>query len=175
VAANDADCDGFSMTVENFVGTDPNVACGGTALPDGTSSTWPPDLNNDRSVNVTDRTKMVLALKAYNYNPAETVAAPIAAGDTTITVSSGGTSGIQNGHTIKIDSELMLVTAGGGTTSLTVTRAQNGTTAASHSAGAPINHYQLRYDLNADLSINVIDRTIVALFINKTGGLPCTP
>jgi hypothetical protein len=42
------------------------LACGGTALPNGTSSTWPVDLNNDNVVNVTDRTKMVLALKAYN-------------------------------------------------------------------------------------------------------------
>jgi hypothetical protein len=56
----------FNDCLENFVGTDPNRACGGTALPDGTSSTWPVDLNNDNVVNVTDRTKMVLALKAYN-------------------------------------------------------------------------------------------------------------
>jgi hypothetical protein len=58
----------FNDCLENFVGTDPNRACGGTALPDGTSSTWPVDLNNDNVVNVTDRTKMVLQLKAYNEN-----------------------------------------------------------------------------------------------------------
>jgi hypothetical protein len=166
----------FNDCVENFLGTNPALACAATTTPnDEPVQPMPADLNDDRVVNVTDRTLMVLALKAYNYNPAETVAAPIAAGDTTITVSSGGTAGIQNGHTIKIDSELMLVTAGGGTTSLTVTRAQNGTIAASHSAGAMINHYQLRDDLNADFTINVIDRTIIALYIKTTGSLACTP
>jgi uncharacterized repeat protein (TIGR01451 family) len=52
--AGDSDCDGFSDTIENFVGTDPLVACGGTALPDGSSSTWPPDFNNDGRVNLSD-------------------------------------------------------------------------------------------------------------------------
>jgi uncharacterized repeat protein (TIGR01451 family) len=52
--AGDSDCDGFSDTIENFVGTDPLVACGGTALPDGSSSTWPPDLNNDTRANISD-------------------------------------------------------------------------------------------------------------------------
>jgi hypothetical protein len=36
------------------VGTDPLVACGGTALPNGSSSTWPPDFNNDGKVNISD-------------------------------------------------------------------------------------------------------------------------
>jgi hypothetical protein len=35
--------------------------------------------------------------------------------------------------------------------------------------------YNKRYDLNADGAINVVDRTIVALYIHQTGGLPCTP
>jgi uncharacterized repeat protein (TIGR01451 family) len=52
--AGDDDCDGFTTAIENFVGTDPLVACGGTALPDGSSSTWPPDLNNDGRVNLND-------------------------------------------------------------------------------------------------------------------------
>jgi hypothetical protein len=194
---------------------------------------------------------MVLALKAYNYNPVQTLGANIISTDTTITSSpttayspaqqlnaaitdiaatsitvngpagspiiangdtilidneqmkvtagagtttltvvrgQNGTAAathpinaaitrvsIQNGHTIKIDNELMLVTAGAGTNTLTVTRAQNGTAAAPHSAGSLINHYQLRYDLNADFTINVVDRTIIALYIKVTGGLPCTP
>lgn len=45
---------------------------------------------------------------------------------------------IANGDLILIDSEKMLVSAGGGTTSLTVVRAQLGTSAASHLAGAVI-------------------------------------
>lgn len=43
-----------------------------------------------------------------------------------------------NGDVLVIDAEQMLITAGGGTTSLTVTRGYNGTTAASHSAFAGI-------------------------------------
>jgi hypothetical protein len=41
-------------------------------------------------------------------------------------------------YTIKVDSEQMLVTAGAGTTTWTVTRAQNGTTAATHTGGAAV-------------------------------------
>jgi hypothetical protein len=67
----------------------------------------PADLNNDQKVDVTDRTKMVLQLKAYNANN--------------------------------------------------------------------VTGYNKRYDLDADGAINVIDRTIVALYIKQTGGLPCTP
>jgi hypothetical protein len=39
----------------------------------------------------------------------------------------------------------------------------------------PATGYNKRYDLNADGKIDVIDRTIVALYIKQTGGLPCTP
>jgi hypothetical protein len=58
----------FRDCIEAFIGTNPGIACGGLALPDGTSSTWPVDFNNDKLVNVTDRTKMVLQLKAYTAN-----------------------------------------------------------------------------------------------------------
>jgi len=55
--------------------------------------------------------------------------------------------------TIKIDFELMLVTAGEGTDSLTVTRGYKGTTAASHSASATV--MVMNYYLeNADFSKN---------------------
>ena len=51
---------------------------------------------------------------------------------TTITVGSG--ANIINGDTLLVDAEQMQVTAGGGTTSLTVTRGANGSTAASHTS-----------------------------------------
>jgi hypothetical protein len=76
-------------------------------LADGTSSTLPVDFNNDKFVNVTDRTKMVIQLKAYLANN--------------------------------------------------------------------VTGYNKRYDLNADGAIDVIDRTVVALYIHQTGALPCTP
>jgi hypothetical protein len=44
VPPGDADCDGFSTTVENSAGTDPNRPCGTNA--------WPPDINNDTFVDV---------------------------------------------------------------------------------------------------------------------------
>jgi Kelch motif len=54
VSQGDNDCDGFTDAQETFVGTDPLVACGGAALPDGSSSTWPPDFNSDQRVNLQD-------------------------------------------------------------------------------------------------------------------------
>lgn len=60
---------------------------------------------------------------------------------TTISIATGldgAHANFANGDVIQIDSEQMLITAGGGTTSLTVTRAYNGTTAASHANVAPI-------------------------------------
>jgi Thrombospondin type 3 repeat len=44
VPANDPDCDGFTTTVENSAGTNPNAHCGASA--------WPPDINNDGFVDV---------------------------------------------------------------------------------------------------------------------------
>ena len=41
---NDPDCDGFSTSVENRVGTTALVHCGTNA--------WPPDINNDGHVDV---------------------------------------------------------------------------------------------------------------------------
>jgi hypothetical protein len=57
-------------------------------------------------------------------------------GQTSITVTSG--TGFPTNDFIQIDSEIMQITAGGGTTSLTVTRAQNGTSAATHASGAVV-------------------------------------
>jgi hypothetical protein len=58
----------------------------------------------------------------------------ISAKQTTITVASG--TGIVNGDVLVIGTEEMQVTAGGGTTTLTVTRGFNGTTAATAGTGA---------------------------------------
>jgi hypothetical protein len=57
----------FNDCLENFVGTDPLRACAATTTAnDEAVDAMPADLNDDRAVNVTDRTLMVLALKAYN-------------------------------------------------------------------------------------------------------------
>ena len=55
---------------------------------------------------------------------------------TSVTVASGTL--ISNNDIIQVDSEQMRVTAGGGTTSLTVARGVNSTTAATHSNGAVV-------------------------------------
>jgi len=56
----------FNDCLENFVGTDPLRACAATVTAnDEPVDAMPADLNDDRSVNVTDRTLEVLALKAY--------------------------------------------------------------------------------------------------------------
>ena len=60
---------------------------------------------------------------------------------TAITVASG--TGIANGDFLQLGTEIMLVTAGGGTTALTVTRGQEGTTAAaSYPAGTAVQDIQ---------------------------------
>jgi hypothetical protein len=66
--------------------------------------------------------------------------AAMTAATTTATVVSG--SGIVNTDFIQIDSEIMQVSAGGGTGTLTVTRGALGTTAAAHSLGAQVTDIQ---------------------------------
>lgn len=61
-------------------------------------------------------------------------------GPTVIDVTSG--TNIANTDFLRVDSEIMQVTSGGGTTALTVTRAQQGTTGATHSNGAAVQDVQ---------------------------------
>jgi hypothetical protein len=73
-----------------------------------------------------------------SYSPThQNLVGAITASQTTI-VSTGTL--IQNGDVIQIDTEQMLVTAGGGTTTLTVQRAYLGTTGATHSNNKEIKH-----------------------------------
>ncbi|MDP9181018.1 MAG: serine hydrolase [Chloroflexota bacterium] len=65
----DNDCDGFTMAIETYVGTDGGLACAATPTAnDEAVDAMPADLNDDQKVNVTDRTLMALALKAYIAN-----------------------------------------------------------------------------------------------------------
>lgn len=59
------------------------------------------------------------------------------AGDTTVTVASG--TGIANNDYLQWEGEIVQVTSGGGTTTLTIARGQLGTTAASHASGTYLN------------------------------------
>ena len=69
------------------------------------------------------------------YSPARKISAALNATQTNVQVD--GTT-IATNDLIQIDTEWMLVTAGGGTNTLTVTRGYNGTTAATHSNGKAI-------------------------------------
>jgi len=75
----------------------------------------------------------------YANNAQTTLAAAIAAADTTITVSSAAGFPSQPQFRIRIDNELLLVTAVSGTT-WTVQRGVEGTTAAAHASGATVTH-----------------------------------
>jgi hypothetical protein len=57
-------------------------------------------------------------------------------GGATLAVASAARFPTSNNFKIKVDSEIMVVTAGAGTTTWTVTRAQDGTTAATHATGS---------------------------------------
>lgn len=88
---------------------------------------------NHSKVGSSDRSAFVCL---FDPSRADVLGSSMTSGSTTATLTTGGQ--ILTGDYIQIDSEIMLVTAGGGTTSLTVTRGQNGTSAASHSSGANV-------------------------------------
>lgn len=68
-----------------------------------------------------------------------TLSAAMTAVQTTASVHSG--TAIVNNDYIQINSEILQVTAGGGTTTLTVTRGQLGTTAAAHTNGSTVTDF----------------------------------
>lgn len=76
----------------------------------------------------------------YTNDPSTTLNGAIGTGDSSLTVTSAtGFPGSGN-FRIRIDNEIMLVTAVSSNV-FTITRAQEGTSAASHSNGATVNHY----------------------------------
>lgn len=68
-------------------------------------------------------------------NEQSTLAANTTSAQTNVSLTSAR---FADGDTIIIDTEQIIVTAGGGTTSLTVQRGQNGTPKATHVSGAPV-------------------------------------
>ena len=65
-ACDDTDSDGWTDAVELYIGTDPSQRCSATTTP--TVDAWPPDTNNDRSVNLTDIFKFVPMLNTAGPN-----------------------------------------------------------------------------------------------------------
>ncbi len=76
----------------------------------------------------------------YTNDPSTTLNGSILAADPTLVVTSSTGFPNSGNFRIRIDNELMLVTAVSGNT-WTVTRGIEGTTAASHNNGATVNHY----------------------------------
>ncbi len=77
--------------------------------------------------------------RAYRDDAGTTLAAAITSTSaTSISVSSAAAFPATGQFRIQIDSELMFVTAGAGTTTWTVVRAASGTTAATHTVGATV-------------------------------------
>lgn len=72
-----------------------------------------------------------------NYS-STTLSAAMTAGQTTLSVASASGFPSAGTYTIQVDSEQMTVTGGQGTTTWTVTRGVDGTTAATHSSGAAL-------------------------------------
>lgn len=74
--------------------------------------------------------------------PTTTLAAAIDSAVTTVTVASAAGFPASAPFRIKVDNEIMVVNSGAGTTSWSVTRGMDATTAASHSSGATVTHKQ---------------------------------
>jgi Tfp pilus assembly protein PilV len=95
---------------------------------------------------------------AYGDSTASTtVSGSLSASATTLAVASAAGFPATAEFRVKIDSEVLLVTAGTGTTSWTVTRGVDGTTPATHNVGA---------------SVTLVERAAVASC--SGGGSPCT-
>ena len=60
VTSLDSDGDGFSNSVETYLGTDPNRACPATpAANDEPVDTWPPDFDDNQVINIIDLTQLM--------------------------------------------------------------------------------------------------------------------
>ena len=96
--------------------------------------------------------------EAYGVSSASTtVSGNVTASATTVAVVSAGSFPATAEFRVQVDSEILLVTAGAGTTTWTVTRGADGTAAATHTTGA---------------AVTLIERAAVASC--SGGGSPCT-
>jgi hypothetical protein len=76
----------------------------------------------------------------FTNNPSTILAAAMALGDTTIQLVSAADFPTQAQYRLRVEDEIMLVTAGAGATTQTVTRGAEGTVAAAHPVGSPVKH-----------------------------------
>lgn len=81
-----------------------------------------------------------MAPEQFSNDAATTLTADPGVGGTTLTVASAAAFPAAPQFRVRVDAELMVVTAGAGTTTWTVTRGAEGTVAAAHAAGAAVTH-----------------------------------
>ncbi|MGZ6728044.1 MAG: hypothetical protein ACXVFC_01890 [Gaiellaceae bacterium] len=87
-----------------------------------------------------------------------TVGSAMTAAQTTITVPSAAGFPASGNYTIRVDDEVMTVTAGRGSTTWTVTRGAEGTTAATHAVGASV--YWNNANTSGEISWNSTSKTL---------------
>lgn len=97
----------------------------------------------DRAIGVTDVAPAttvgeVLTQERPSGTITTTTTADPGTSGTTLAVTSAALFPATNGYKVKVEAEIMLVTAGAGTTSWTVTRAQDGTTGVAHAIGVTV-------------------------------------
>jgi prepilin-type N-terminal cleavage/methylation domain-containing protein len=98
---------------------------------------------DDSAVAAADSTYKGASAYQADSSPTTTLAAAISStSQTSITVASAAGFPTVIPYLVKVDNEILLVDAGAGTTTWTVTRGQAGTTAATHAAAAPVTQKQ---------------------------------
>jgi hypothetical protein len=97
---------------------------------------------DNTDVNAADATYASDSAYRADTSPSTTLAAEMTIDQTSITVASASGFPTVAPYLVQIDSELVLVNSGTGTTTWTVKRGQNGTTAATHAAGATVTQKQ---------------------------------
>ena len=100
-----------------------------------------------------------MSLYSLSNNATTTLNGNINNSTTTVVVASASGFPSSGSFVILVDTELMLVTAGQGTTSWTVTRGLEGTTAASHTSGATVGNV---------ISAGFLSNNYADLFSNQT-------
>jgi prepilin-type N-terminal cleavage/methylation domain-containing protein len=97
---------------------------------------------DDTDVGATDGTYTADSAYRADTGPSTTLAAPMTASQETLVVASASGFPTIAPFLVKVENEFILVSDGAGTTTWTVTRAQLGTTAATHAAGVAVTQKQ---------------------------------
>ena len=100
---------------------------------------------DDAHVTAADATYKANTAYRDETTPATTLAAALDSAATSVSVASASGFPTAAPFRIKVDSEVMLVDAGAGTTTWTVKRAQDGSAAAAHASGASVKQKKLAH------------------------------